>query len=145
MDVRAAIFKDGKLLLVRELSDGGWTMPGGWADVGDVPSQAAEHEAWEEAGLRVKACKLIGVYDSNRIEPLTLFHCFKLVFLCDLLGGEAGPSLETTEVSFFGSNEEFPWHCLASALAFATSRMLSWPYEIHIVQPCSIESPSIRR
>ncbi len=105
VDVRAAIFKDGKLLLVRERSDGGWTMPGGWADVGDVPSQAAEREAWEEAGLRVKACKLVGVYDNNRIEPLTLFHAFKLVFLCDLLGGEAGPSLETAEAGFFGPDE----------------------------------------
>lgn len=105
VDVRAAIFRDGKLLLVRERSDGGWTMPGGWADVGDVPSQAAEREAWEEAGLRVKAHRLVGVYDNNRVEPLELFHCFKLVFLCDLLGGEASPSLETSEVGFFGLDE----------------------------------------
>jgi ADP-ribose pyrophosphatase YjhB (NUDIX family) len=105
VDVRAAVFRDGKLLLVRELSDGGWTMPGGWADVGDMPSRAAEREAWEEAGFRVKACKFVGVYDNNRIQPLQLFHCFKLVFLCDLLSGEASPSLETAEVAFFGLDE----------------------------------------
>jgi len=55
VDVRGAVFRDGKLLLVRERMDGGWTMPGGWADVGDVPSEAAEREVREEAGFRVKA------------------------------------------------------------------------------------------
>jgi ADP-ribose pyrophosphatase YjhB (NUDIX family) len=107
VDVRAAVFDQGKLLLVREVEDGGWTMPGGWADVGDVPSEAAEREAWEETGFRVKARKVIGVYDANRIAPLQLFHAFKVVFLCDLLGGEARPSRETSEMGFF-SREEIP-------------------------------------
>jgi ADP-ribose pyrophosphatase YjhB (NUDIX family) len=102
VDVRGAVFQEGKLLMVRERQDGGWTMPGGWADVGDVPSQAAEREVWEEAGFRVKARKVIGVYDANRVDPLELFHAFKLVFLCDLLGGAARPSDETSEVAFFG-------------------------------------------
>lgn len=105
VDVRAAVFDKGKLLLVREVEDGGWTMPGGWADVGDVPSEAAEREAWEETGFRVKARKVIGVYDANRIAPFQLFHAFKVVFLCDLLGGEARPSRETSEVSFFSRSE----------------------------------------
>ncbi|HEX7976291.1 MAG TPA: NUDIX hydrolase N-terminal domain-containing protein, partial [Anaerolineales bacterium] len=60
VDVRGAVFREGKLLLVRERMDEAWTMPGGWADVGDVPSQAAEREVWEEAGFRVQARKLIG-------------------------------------------------------------------------------------
>jgi len=105
IDVRGAVFQDNRLLLVRERQDGGWTMPGGWADVGDVPSAAAEREVWEEAGFRVKARKLIGVYDANRLEPLELFHAFKLVFLCDLIEGAARPSSETSEVAFFSQNE----------------------------------------
>ncbi len=105
VDVRGAVFQDGKLLLVRERQDGGWTMPGGWADVGDVPSQAAEREVWEEAGFSVVARRVIGVYDANRTGPLQLFHAFKIVFLCDLVSGEARPSQETSEVAFFGSNE----------------------------------------
>ena len=105
VDVRGAVFKDGKLLLVRERMDGGWTMPGGWADVGDVPSESAEREVWEEAGFRVKARKVIGVYDANRVPPLELFHAFKLVFLCDLLDGAPTPSNETSEVAFFGPDE----------------------------------------
>jgi len=107
VDVRAAVFKDGKLLMVRERQDGGWTMPGGWADVGNLPSAAAEREVWEEAGFVVKARKVIGVYDANRVGPLELFHAYKIVFLCELIGGEAAASLETSAVDFF-SIEEIP-------------------------------------
>lgn len=105
IDVRAAIFRDRELLLVRERIDGGWTMPGGWADVGDRPSEAAEREAWEEAGFHVKARKVVGVYDANRVRPLELFHAFKVIFLCDITDGEARPSQETSEVAFFGLSE----------------------------------------
>jgi len=105
VDVRGAVFRDGKLLMVRERLDGGWTLPGGWADVGDRPSHAAEREVWEEAGFRVKARKVVGIYDANRVGPLELFHAFKIVFLCDLLDGEARPSNETSEVAFFGPDD----------------------------------------
>jgi ADP-ribose pyrophosphatase YjhB (NUDIX family) len=105
VDVRGAVFCDQSLLLVRERIDGGWTMPGGWADVGEIPSTAAEREVLEEAGFQVKATKVVGVYDSNRLEPLELFHAYKIVFMCDLIGGSASSSIETSEVRFFGKNE----------------------------------------
>lgn len=105
VDVRGAVFRDGKLLLVRERSDGGWTMPGGWADVGDIPSEAAEREVWEEAGFYVKARKVVGVYDANCMPPIDIFHAFKIVFLCDLTGGEARISNETDGVAFFMQDE----------------------------------------
>jgi len=101
VDVRAAVFRERKLLLVRERIDGSWTMPGGWADVGDSPSHAAEREVREEAGFRVKARKVTGVYDANRLGPLEVFHAFKIVFLCDMIEGSARPSDETSEVEFF--------------------------------------------
>ena len=105
IDVRAAVFRNDRLLLVRERNDGGWTMPGGWADVGDIPSKAAERETLEESGFRVKTRRLIGVYDANRRGPLEVFHAFKIIFLCDILDGEARPSNETSEVAFFGPGE----------------------------------------
>jgi ADP-ribose pyrophosphatase YjhB (NUDIX family) len=105
IDVRAAVFREGKLLLVRERIDNGWTMPGGWADVGDTPANAAERETWEEAGFTVKARRVIGVYDANRVTPFEIFHAFKLIFLCDILGGEAQASNETSEVAFFDFDE----------------------------------------
>ncbi len=105
VDVRAAVFKDKRLLMVRERMDGGWTMPGGWADIGDLPSQAAEREVLEESGILAKAVRIVGVYDANRTGRLELFHAFKIVFLCELTGGNAMPSLETSEVAFFSRNE----------------------------------------
>lgn len=107
LDVRGAVIEGGRLLLVRERSDGGWTMPGGWVDVGDLPSRAAEREVFEESGLRVSVRRLVGVYDANRIQPLDIFHSYKLVFLCQALGGELGASDETSAAAFF-SQQEMP-------------------------------------
>ena len=105
VDVRAAVFQDGRLLLVRERQDGGWTLPGGWADVGEMPSKAAERETWEEAGYQVRAQRVVGVYDANRVGPLEVFHAVKLVYLCDLIGGESRTSGETSEVCFYSLDE----------------------------------------
>lgn len=105
VDVRGAVFQDGKLLMVQEKMDGGWTMPGGWADVNDFPAASAEREVWEESGYRVKATKLIGVYDANRVEPMAFYHAYKLVFMCEILSGEAKTSNETIDVAFFAENE----------------------------------------
>jgi ADP-ribose pyrophosphatase YjhB (NUDIX family) len=108
IDVRAAVIKDGKILLVQESTDKCWSMPGGWADVGDVPSEVAIRETKEESGYEVKPVKVIGVYDANRIGGrLEFFHAFKLIFLCELIGGEAKTSDETLDVKFF-TLDEFP-------------------------------------
>ena len=107
IDVRAALINDeGKILLVKEVMDKKWAMPGGWADVGDIPSEVAIRETKEESGYDVKPKKVIGVFDANRSgRPLEFFHAFKIIFLCDLLGGEAKTSDETEDVSFFNMNE----------------------------------------
>lgn len=65
-DVRAFILREGKLLLVRESDDGLWSLPGGWADIGDSPSEAICREVQEETGLNVKVTKLLGVWDRNQ-------------------------------------------------------------------------------
>jgi ADP-ribose pyrophosphatase YjhB (NUDIX family) len=102
VDVRGAVVRDGNILLVRERRDGLWCMPGGWADVGETPSEMVEREVWEESGFEVVARKVVGVYDANRSgRPLSFFHAYKIVFLCDIQGGEARPSDETSAVDFF--------------------------------------------
>ena len=102
VDVRAAAVRDGRILLVQERSDGRWCMPGGWADVGDLPSKVASRETWEESGFQVVPRKVIGLFDANRSgRPLELYHAYKLIFLCDITGGQARPSSETRAVGFF--------------------------------------------
>ena len=106
IDVRAAVIKDGKILLVQETTDNCWAMPGGWADVGDIPSEVASRECKEESGFDVKPIKVIGIYDANRVGGrLELFHAFKIIFLCELIGGEATTSEETLDVKFFDFNQ----------------------------------------
>lgn len=102
IDVRGVVFRDEELLLVRERSTGKWTLPGGFAEVGDSPRDAVEREVREESGYRVGATRLLALYDRDR-HPHTpaVFACYKVFIECELLGGKASNSLETTEVGFF--------------------------------------------
>lgn len=103
VDVRGAVSRDRKILLVRERSDGLWCLPGGWADVGTRPSEMVAREVREESGLRVAARKVVGLYDANRSADVRpeFFHAYKMIFLCDILGGEAQPGSETLAADFF--------------------------------------------
>ena len=101
VDVRGAVVRDGKILLIQERADGNWAMPGGWADLGNSPASVAEREVWEESGFRVKAEKVVSVIDANRLEPMEFYHAYKIIFLCRLLDGEPRTSYETLAVDFF--------------------------------------------
>lgn len=102
IDVRGAVIRDGKILLVKERMDGKWCMPGGWVDVGDAPAYAVAREVVEESGFEVKPIKVLAVIDANRSgRPLSLFHAFKIIFLCEITGGTATTSMETDAVDFF--------------------------------------------
>ena len=102
MDVRAAVFRDDRILMVQERSDGLWTLPGGFADVGDSPSVAIEREVLEESGFTVQVTKLVALFDRNRHpHPPFGYHIWKAFFLCELQGGAAKPSVETSDVGFF--------------------------------------------
>jgi len=102
VDVRGAVIREGQLLLVKERVDGKWTMPGGWADVGETPAQSIIREVWEESGFDVKPVKVLAVLDANRRgRPMEFYHAFKIIFLCEIVGGEAATSEETSDVGFF--------------------------------------------
>ena len=103
VDVRTAVFRDGRVLLVKEWLDGLWTMPGGWADETDAPSEAAARECREESGYEVKIVRLIALKDRRRhaYSPRSLGGIYKVFFLGELTGGEPTVSDETTEVGFF--------------------------------------------
>lgn len=104
VDVRGAVVRDGKILLIQEAADNKWAMPGGWADLGNSPASVAEREVWEESGFRVKAEKVVAVIDANRIEPFEFYHAYKLIFLCKFLEGKPRISHETLAVDFFDPN-----------------------------------------
>jgi ADP-ribose pyrophosphatase YjhB (NUDIX family) len=105
VDVRGAVVHEGKILLIQEQADGRWSMPGGWADLGNTPASVAEREVWEESGYRVKAEKVIAVLDANRVEPMEFYHAYKLIFLCTLLEGQPRTSHETLDIGFFRPDE----------------------------------------
>jgi ADP-ribose pyrophosphatase YjhB (NUDIX family) len=102
VDVRAAAFLEGRVLLVREISDGAWTLPGGWADVNQSAAECVVREVAEESGYRVRAVKLAAVYDyRKRNRPHHLDSIYKMFFICELSGGSASASIETSEAAFF--------------------------------------------
>ncbi|MBD3289859.1 NUDIX domain-containing protein [candidate division KSB1 bacterium] len=102
IDVRGAVVRENKILMVQERVDRKWCLPGGWADVGDIPSAAAEREVIEESGFNVKSVKVVGVYDANRDgRELEFYHAFKIIFLCDIIDGAPKTSFETIGVDFF--------------------------------------------
>ncbi|WP_316213463.1 MULTISPECIES: NUDIX hydrolase [unclassified Bradyrhizobium] len=107
VDVRGAIIEADAILLVRERSDGLWTLPGGFADVGRSAAQNIEKEMLEEAGLRVITRRLYGVrYKASHPYPADVRDFYKMFFLCDRVD-DSGPASggETSEVGFFRLNE----------------------------------------
>ena len=107
IDVRGAAFRDGRVLMVRERSDGRWALPGGWADVNQSAAECVVREVREESGFSARALKLCAVWDRRRHghAPPHPFHVYKMFFLCEITGGEAQPSVETSEVGLFAEDE----------------------------------------
>ena len=107
VDVRAVVFNaEGQILLVREKVDGGWTLPGGWADIGYTPRMIAEKECFEEAGLKVKAQNLLAVLDKTAQNmPPAFEYVYKLYIRCEPLDDQLSAGAETDGVGWFSENE----------------------------------------
>jgi ADP-ribose pyrophosphatase YjhB (NUDIX family) len=109
IDVRAAVFRGDELLLVRERASGRWTLPGGFADVGESAAEAVAREVGEESGYAVRPTRLLALYDRARHEHTPVwFYCYKAFFECELLSetrehapGKGASSVETTDAGFF--------------------------------------------
>ncbi|MGA1235470.1 MAG: NUDIX hydrolase N-terminal domain-containing protein [Limisphaerales bacterium] len=109
VDVRGVVFRENKVLLVQELADGGrWTLPGGWADVNDSPSEAVTREIQEESGLVTRPLKVLAVFDRELQghTPPFPYHVYKVFFLCEWVEGELQARAgETGDAAFFGRDE----------------------------------------
>ena len=105
IDTRAAIFKDGKILLVHE-NNGTWSLPGGWCDVDQSVASNTIKEVKEETGLDAAAEKLIAVQDWRKHNRCNLpYGVVKIFVLCKALGGSFEDNIETTEIRYFGKDE----------------------------------------
>ncbi|MGL5807437.1 MAG: NUDIX hydrolase [Xenococcaceae cyanobacterium] len=118
VDARGVVFRDdreactecNRLLLVKEKEDGCWTLPGGWIDIGEQPSEAVVREVYEESGYQTKAVKLLMVCDRNHPRyqhPPFPYHVYKLFFRCELVSDRQTKSenIETEAAEFFAENE----------------------------------------
>lgn len=106
LDVRGVVFQDGKLLLVKEKMDNRWSLPGGFCEVGLSASENAVKEIKEESGYDVVPKKLLAVLDSDKhTDKPQMFHYYKIFLQCDIVGGGAQESVETSEIGFFGETE----------------------------------------
>jgi ADP-ribose pyrophosphatase YjhB (NUDIX family) len=124
VDVRGAAFVDGRVLLVREINDGKWTLPGGWADVNQSAAECVVREIAEESGFVAKARKLAAVRDYQRSghPPRNVDSIYKMFFVCEITGGSARASVETSEAAFF-ARDALPPLSLGRTTAAQIDRM----------------------
>ncbi len=162
VDVRGVVLDERGLLLVRERGESRWTLPGGWADVGETPSQAVEKEVRQEAGLDVSAARVLAVYDRDfRGRTQWPAHVYKLYVECTAQGGQpAGDGFETEEAAFFSPealpqlSPKTPSEHLGSVLALAADpeagrrpRLTgaARPDYVAVVSPTRSKSPASTR
>jgi len=102
VDIRGVVFKGNQILLVRERTDGAWSLPGGWADIGLSSKEVVVKEVKEESGLDVRPVKLLGLIDKKfHNHPPSAFHVYKVFILCEIVGGQLKTGIETDQIGFF--------------------------------------------
>lgn len=102
LGVRAVVFKDEKILMVKEKMDNKWCLPGGYADIGMTPSEIIVNEVKEESGFDVKPIRILGLIDYNKHQDRPFpFDLYNLFMECEIIGGDATSGLETSDVGFF--------------------------------------------
>lgn len=105
VDVRGVVFREGKILMVKEKMDAHWSLPGGFCDVGLSPTENIVKEIKEESGFDVKPTRLLAVMDKNKHpHPPEVYHYYKIFILCEIVGGQATRGIETQEIDFFEEN-----------------------------------------
>jgi len=102
VDIRASVFKDNKILMVKEKIDGAWSLPGGWADVNTSVSESAVRECLEEAGAHVKPKRVIAIHQADRHYDFPYPYTIYKVFVeCELIENNFSENTETLEAGLF--------------------------------------------
>lgn len=121
----AAVFHDGKLLLVRRADDGLWALPGGITDPGETLSETARRELWEEAGISGRVSQLLGIFDSRLWRSEKKIHFYHAVFLIEVDDPQPRPSPEVAAAGYFAEDELpplSPGHHLRAPFVFRQMR-----------------------
>ncbi len=103
VDVRGFVLNEkDQILLAKESVDSKWTIPGGWADIGNTPTEVAIREIKEETGLDAKIVRLLAIYDKQRHQhPAEPYYIYKLMFHCKVVGGELEPGFDMLGADWF--------------------------------------------
>lgn len=106
VDIRAVVFNDrDEILLVKEKADAKWSLPGGWADIGQSPTETAVKEVLEETGFTVKPVKLLAVLDKRcHPHPPQPDYVYKVFIQCGIVGGERQKAFDILDIGFFSQN-----------------------------------------
>lgn len=103
VDVRGFVLNEqDEILMAKESIDGKWTIPGGWADVGNTPTEVAIKEIKEETGLNAEIVRLLAIYDKQRHKhPPEPYYIYKLMFFCRITGGQLKPGFDMQGADWF--------------------------------------------
>lgn len=103
VDVRGFLLNENdEILFAKEVLDGLWSIPGGWADIGFTPSEIAVKEIEEESGIKSEVVRLLAIYDKRcHAHPPAPFYVYKLIFLCRVIGGELRGNFDIEEARWF--------------------------------------------
>jgi ADP-ribose pyrophosphatase YjhB (NUDIX family) len=127
LGVRAVVFRNDKLLLVKEKMDDKWCMPGGYADTGMSPSETVMNEVKEESGFDVKPIRILGLLDYNKHQARPFpFDIYNLFMECEIIGGEPATGVETSDVGFFDLD-----HLPELSVRRVTKEQVLKMYELH--------------
>lgn len=134
IDVRGVVFREGRVLMVKERSDGCWTFPGGWVEPGESPREAVEKEVREESGYEVRATRILAIDERGRHgHPHMLHTSWKIFMLCELTGGKAAADgFEIDEVGWF-SETAIPPLSQTRVVPEQVKRMFSYQREGRLI------------
>jgi len=125
--IRAVVFQDNKILLVKERMDNKWSLPGGYADIGMTPSEIAINEVKEESGFDVRPLRILGLIDYNKHQNRPFpFDIYQIFMECEIIGGEPTIGIETSDIGFF-SIDDLP----ELSVRRVTKEQIMKMYELH--------------
>ena len=102
IDVRAFVVRGDSVLLVHEKVDECWALPGGWADIGETPTQNVVKEVWEESGYAAQVVRLLALLDNSCHQHGSVrWWTYKAFYLCTVSGEPSRGTMETLGADFF--------------------------------------------